>query len=81
MGTWTTVKDWTEEEPFGHQRPGSSWEWRSNVFLICFAPKWFSNDGQEFTLVFTGAGNGRDNDSFNTVRGRFIVSSLSNHVR
>ncbi len=28
-------------------------------------------DGRSFTLVFTGSGNGRNNDSMNTVRGTF----------
>lgn len=84
-GPWTTVEYWTADRPFGDQRPGSSWEWKSNIFLISFAPKWFSPDGREFTLVFTGAGNGRDNDSLNTVRGRFRVNanplkSLSNNL-
>jgi hypothetical protein len=33
--------------------------------------KWQSADGRDFTLVFTGSGRGRDNDSFNLIRGRF----------
>ena len=33
--------------------------------------KWLDKDGRGFTLVFTGAGRGKDNDSFNLVRGRF----------
>lgn len=74
-GPWTTVKYWTPEEPFGHQRPGSSHEWASNIFFFSFVPKWWSADGQEFTMSFTGGGRGKDNDSFNTIRGRFILRS------
>jgi hypothetical protein len=36
-----------------------------------FAPKWFSSDGRSFTLVSTRGGNGKNNDSLNTVRGTF----------
>jgi hypothetical protein len=36
---------------------------------VAFAAKWL--DGNAFTLNFTGAGQGKDNDSFNTVRGMF----------
>src|SRR5690606_23308251 len=68
-GPWTTVKYWSPEEPFGHERPGSDLPWRDNIFFFSFVPKWWGDDGREFTLVFTGAGRGRDNDSFNAVRG------------
>jgi hypothetical protein len=68
---WRIVEYWTPEEKFGHIRPGSDLDWADNVFFFSFAPKWISDEGRSFTLVFTGAGNGRNNDSFNTVRGRF----------
>jgi hypothetical protein len=58
---------WTSSDPFGNHLPGSSLDWANNVFFFSFAPKWFSRDGLHFTLVFTGGGNGKDNDSFNTV--------------
>jgi hypothetical protein len=72
-GPWTTVKYWTLGDRFGETRPGSNLDWKYNVFFLAFAPKWFSADGREFTLTFTGGGRGHDNDSFNTVRGRFIL--------
>lgn len=68
-GPWTTVAYHTPENRFGAGRPGSTLPWRDNVFFASFPTKWF--DGKGFTLAFTGAGRGRDNDSFNTVRGRF----------
>ncbi len=74
-GPWTTVKYWTTSERFGQRRPGSNLEWADNVFFFSFAPKWFSADGRDFTLVFTGGGGGRNNDSFNTVRGSFSLRS------
>ena len=48
--------------------------WRNNIFFVAFATKWLSEDGRSFTLNFTGAGRGKDNDSFNTVSGTFTVS-------
>lgn len=70
-GPWTTVKYWSVEEPFGETRPGSTLDWKQNVFFFSFVPKWWSGDGREFTLLFTGLGGGKDNDSLNTVRGSF----------
>lgn len=69
-GPWATVAYHTPAEPFGVLRPGSTLSWGRNVFFGAFPTKWF--DGDEFTLTFTGAGRGSDNDSFNTVRGTFI---------
>jgi hypothetical protein len=40
------------------------------VFQWNFAPKWFSADGRQFTLVFSGD---RSNDSWNTVNGTFAT--------
>jgi hypothetical protein len=76
-GPWTTTRLWTPEDRFGQRRPGSTLDWNDNVFFCAFAPKWFSADGLSFTLVFTGGGNGKDNDSLNTVRGTF---QLSRHI-
>lgn len=70
-GPWTTVKYWTPDDLFGKARPGSTLDWRDNIFFFSFAPKWLSPDGRTFTLVFTGGGKGKDNDSLNTVRGTF----------
>lgn len=69
-GPWTTVKYFSKEQPFGDARPGSQLPWKPNVFFAAFASKWF--DGDRFTLNFTGAGQGKDNDSFNTVAGRCV---------
>jgi hypothetical protein len=72
-GPWTTVKYWTTDDRFGQARPGSTLDWADNIFFFSFAPKWFSADGLQFTLVFTGGGSGKNNDSLNTVRGAFEV--------
>jgi hypothetical protein len=72
-GPWSTVSYYTAAEPFGAGRAGSSLPWRNNVFFLAFATKWLSEDGRSFTLNFTGAGRGSDNDSFNTVCGTFTV--------
>jgi hypothetical protein len=74
-GPWTTVKYWNPTDRFGEQRPGSEHPWRPNVFFLAFPPKWLSENGRKFTLNFTGSGAGKDNDSFNTVGGRFEVDS------
>lgn len=70
-GPWTTVKYWTTSDRFGKSRSGSKLDWADNIFFFSFAPKWLSADGRNFTLVFTGGGSGKDNDSMNTVRGVF----------
>ncbi len=72
-GPWTTIKYWTEEESFGKLRPGDTLDWDRNVFFIAFNNKWLSKNGKKFTLNFTGGGRGKNNDSFNTVRGSFIT--------
>ncbi len=76
-GPWATVEYYTKAEPFGASRPGSSLSWRDNVFFLAFATKWLSKDGKSFTLNFTGAGRGSDNDSFNTVCGKFNITEAS----
>jgi hypothetical protein len=73
-GPWTTVKYLDRSNPFGANRRGSGLPWRSNVFFAAFPTKWF--DGLAFTMNFTGAGQGRDNDSFNTVQGSFKIGDL-----
>ena len=75
-GPWTTVKYWTADNRFGQHRPGSTLDWADNIFFFSFAPKWLSSDGQRFTLVFTGGGRGRNNDSLNTIRGRFEIAGM-----
>lgn len=69
-GPWTTVAYYDEDAPFGAVREGSTLPWENNVFFVAFATKWL--EGDTFTLNFTGAGRGHDNDSFNTVQGVFL---------
>jgi hypothetical protein len=38
------------------------------VSIFHFAPKWWSDSGLEFTLVFNPG-----DDAWNTVRGRFVL--------
>jgi predicted amidohydrolase YtcJ len=68
-GPWTTVVYGSESEGSqfgaGHVEP--------NTFFWNFPSKWISTNGQQFTLVFTGAGRGRNNDSLNLIRGRFTI--------
>jgi hypothetical protein len=45
-------------------------ELEHSVFQCNFAPKWFSNGGRDFTLVFSGTG---ENDSWNTIDGVFAT--------
>ena len=57
-GNWTTVgyyENWGETE---------------ETFFWNFSNKWLSEDGREFTLIYTGIG---DHDSWNLVRGRFVT--------
>ncbi len=57
-GPWTTVAY------------ESNWGNFGSTFFWNFSNKWLSADGRNFTLIFTGTGR---NDSWNTVRGKFIV--------
>ena len=68
-GPWTTVKYFDRSSPFGVAREGSKLPWKNNVFFVAFATKWIQQE--TFVLNFTGSGSGSDNDSFNTVRGKF----------
>ena len=66
-GPWTTV-EYFDSWGKGHIE--------LNTFFWSYPTKWLSEDGQEFTLGFTGAGLGLNNDSFNTIRGRFILKDV-----
>lgn len=57
-GPWSTVAYYENWGGFG------------STFFWMFAPKWFSEDGLDFTFVFTGTGH---NDAWNTVPGRFTL--------
>ncbi|MBV6639292.1 MAG: hypothetical protein KI791_01185 [Cyclobacteriaceae bacterium] len=41
-----------------------------NTFYWNFSNKWLSEDGQTFSMIFTGR---KENDSFNVIRGKFVV--------
>lgn len=69
-GPWTTIEYFENDAPFGAVRKGSELAWSNNVFFAGFARKWLNSE--RFVLNFTGGGNGKDNDSFNTVEGRFV---------
>jgi len=64
-GPWTTVAYIS--------RFGFPWV-EPTTFFWNFSNKWLSKDGKEFVLVFTGT---RSNDSWNTVKGSFVVSRRS----
>jgi hypothetical protein len=71
-GPWSTVAymDRSDGTQFARDFRGVP----ETTFFWNFANKWLSEDGQEFTLVFTGTD---DNDSWNTVRGSFEVADSS----
>jgi hypothetical protein len=68
-GPWTTVAymNWSDGTHFAHDFSPVP----ETVFLWNFSNKWLSEDGKNFTMIFTGTG---DNDSWNTVRGSFEVA-------
>jgi hypothetical protein len=72
-GPWTTVHLAGEAlgSAFGTGQP----QIPPNTFFWNLPTKWHAGDGLSFTMVFTGAGRGKDNDSFNLVRGSFAVPS------
>jgi hypothetical protein len=69
-GPWSTVSYSTNETLFGYDNPDVI---PANCFFWCFPTKWMSEDGRTVTMVFTGAGRGNNNDSFNTVRVKFLA--------
>lgn len=68
-GPWTVIEYRTT--PFGDGKDPA------NHFFWNMPTKWQSRDGKRFTLVYTGGGRGKDNDSFNAVRGQFITATAS----
>jgi hypothetical protein len=70
-GPWTTVHFGSEAAAsrFGEGQAAVP----PNTFFWNLPSKWHSRDGLAFTMVFTGAGRGKDNDSFNLVRGSFAA--------
>lgn len=72
-GPWTTVLYANESQGtnFGAGRI------EPNTFFWNMPTKWQSRDGLQFALVFTGSGRGKNNDSFNLIRGRFELRKSS----
>lgn len=68
-GPWYTVHYAISDTWFGHDNAETV---PQNCFFWCFPTKWISKDGRSATMVFTGGGRGANNDSFNTVRIRFL---------
>jgi hypothetical protein len=58
-GPWTTVGYYNQ------------WEDAGSNFFWNFSNKWTSEDGEEFTLIYTGIG---DSDAWHSVRGRFMLN-------
>ena len=68
-GPWTTV---LYEDAWGAGRVPI------NTFYWSIPTKWISDDGGDFTFLFTGR---TENDSFNAVRGRFVRTQRSDRPR
>jgi len=69
-GPWTTVTYAIKGTWFGYDNPDIV---PANCFFWCFPTKWMSEDGRSVSMVFTGAGRGKNNDSFNTVRVKLLT--------
>ena len=61
-GPWSTVHF---SDSFGR------FQTLDNGFMWVFPSKWLSEDGKDFTMIYTGKGR---NDSWNTVKGRFLLA-------
>lgn len=68
-GPWSTITYLNEDSWFGYDNSETV---PRNCFFWCFPVKWISDDGRSATMVFTGGGRGKNNDSFNTVRIEFL---------
>jgi hypothetical protein len=64
-GPWSTIAFFQHSDG----RAFGSGYVEPNTFFWSLPTKW--QDGREFAMVFTGAGRGKDNDSFNVVKGAF----------
>jgi hypothetical protein len=78
-GPWTTVH--FVSEAAGNQFGAGQAQVPPNTFFWNLPTKWQSRDGLEFTMVFTGAGRGKDNDSFNLIRGKFAPKEIRAALR
>jgi hypothetical protein len=61
-GPWSRIDYRHDYAPFMPPKPNQ------RVSIFHFAPKWWSSDGREFTLVFNPG-----DDAWNTMRGRLIL--------
>ncbi len=68
-GQWTTIAYMNHSD---NTRFGAG-HVVDNTFFWNIPTKWQSKDGTEFSLVFTGAGRGDNNDSWNMLRGKFVL--------
>ncbi len=68
-GPWTTIEYMNRS----NDRQFGAGHVVDNTFFWNIPTKWQSEDGTEFSLIFTGAGRGKDNDSWNMIRGKFIL--------
>ena len=59
-GPWTTI---------GYEESWGAGHVEVSTFYWNFSPKWLSEDGTRFTMIFSGKNT---NDSWNTVAGRFV---------
>jgi hypothetical protein len=73
-GPWATVTYLKDDDWFGFDNIDIV---PRNCFFWSFPTKWMSRDGTEATMVFTGGGRGKNNDSFNTVRVKFLTGNRS----
>jgi hypothetical protein len=82
-GGYATLLAVASGQLYAQAGDGSWWRWNNpgwsstpapfeqTVFQWNFAPKWYSNGGRNFTLIFSGTNS---NDSWNTISGTFITS-------
>jgi len=59
--------------PFLYELLGTS-NVDATTFWWNFSNKWLSQDGKDFVMIFTGV---RSNDSWNTVRGSFVLADFT----
>jgi hypothetical protein len=76
-GPWSTLVYLTRSQGswFGQYHTGEH-DVPSTGFFWHFPTKWMDASSRELSLNFTGAGRGRNNDSFNTVRVRLLPAPL-----
>jgi hypothetical protein len=71
IGVYEAPEPWGPWSTVLFQRVFGAPHVQANTFFWNFSNKWTSTDGLQFTLLFTGRD---DNDSWNSVRGSFLVA-------